>query len=252
MKAVYGPVSSWRLGRSLGIDPICSDKKICSFDCVYCQLSSGEKSYERKEFIPLEKLKEDLKLIEGVEADVITFSGTGEPTMAKNLKEMIDYVRTVSDLPLAILTNSSLLAEKDVRDALYKLDIVAAKLDAPNEMLFKAINRPYKDIEFDKYLKSIKTFREDYCGKFALQMMFIEKNKAYANEMVDIARELEPDQVQINTPDPEPYTVKPLSEEEIKEIRKSFDGFKDVIYEKKRPEVKPIDEEEVRKRRPRP
>ncbi len=254
MKAVYGPVASWRLGRSLGIDLICSEKKICSFDCVYCQLGEGKKSYERKEFITLEKLKKDLKIIKDAEADVITFSGSGEPTLAKNLKEAADYVRSVSDLPLAILTNSSLLSEKEVRNVLYGLDIVVAKLDASNEILFRDINQPYQELSFEKYLEGIKAFRENYSGKFALQMMFIEKNKGYADELADIARELKPDEVQINTP-LRPCSVKPLSREEIEEIKSAFSDFKNVVsvYEAEKPEVNAIDLEEVKRRkRPEP
>ena len=86
----------------------------------------------------------------------------------------------------------NVLSEKEVRDVLYRLDIVVAKLDAPNEMLFRAINRPYKEIGFGEYLKGIKTFRKDYPGKFALQIMFIEKNKAYAEGR----RELREDEYQ--------------------------------------------------------
>ena len=254
MKSVYGPVSSWRLGRSLGIDPICSDKKICSFDCVYCQLGEGEKTYERREFVSLEKLKEDLKIIKDVKADVITLSGTGEPTLAKNLREMVDYVRSISDLPLAILTNSSLLAEKEVRDVLYGLDIVVAKLDVSNENLFKDVNRPHGGISFDKYLESIKKFRENYSGKFALQIMFVGENKKYVQDLANIVKELDPDEVQINTP-LRPCAVKPLSKEEILEVKNAFSDFKNVVsvYEAERPEVSPIDLNEIQKRkRPKP
>ncbi len=254
MKSVYGPVSSWRLGRSLGIDPICNEEKICSFECVYCQLGEGKKIYERQEFVSLKRLKEDLKLIGDVEADVITFSGTGEPTLAKNLKEMVDYVRTVSNLPLAILTNSSLLTTEEVRTTLYRLDIVVSKLDAPNKMLFKTINGPYQGISFEKYLEGIRAFRKNYSGKFALQIMFVEKNKEYAGEMAELARDLEPDEIQINTP-LRPCKVKPLSKEEIQEIKSAFSGFKRVVsvYEAERPEVSPVNLGEIQKRkRPKP
>ncbi len=257
MKAIYGPVSSWRLGRSLGVDPICSEEKICSFDCVYCQLGKGRKTCERTEFISLEKLKEDFKLASDVKADIITFSGTGEPTLAENLGVMIDYIKQVSDLPLAVLTNSSLLSDEKVRNALYKLDVVVAKLDAPNDKLFRAINRPCKGISFDDYLRAIKEFRESYTGKFTLQMMFIEMNKGYAKEMAEIVRELNPDEVQINTP-LRPCAVEPLNKDEIMGIKDIFTNLSDVdsvvcVYEAKRPKVKPIDMAEINKRkRPEP
>jgi len=254
MKSVYGPVGSWRLGKSLGIDPICSEKKICSFDCIYCQIGKGLKTCKRQNFISLEKLKEDLKKIKNVEAEVITFSGTGEPTLAKNLNEMVSYIKTISSLPLAILTNSSLFLDKDVRNVLNKLDIVVAKIDAPNEILFQKINRPHPKIKFKSYLAGIKKFRKNYSGKFALQMMFVEENKNFANEMVKIARKIEPDEIQINTP-LRPCAVKPLSKSAIKKIKSKFSCFKNVIsvYEAKRPKVMPLDLKEVQKRkRPKP
>jgi len=254
MKSVYGPVASWRLGKSLGIDPICSERKICSFDCVYCQLGKGIKTCERRGFVSLEKLKEDLKLIKDAEADVITFSGTGEPTLARNLGSMLNYVKNVSDLPLAILTNSSFLSDAEVRDVLYKSDIVVAKLDASNEQLFKDINRPHRKITFKKYLEGINTFRENYSGKFALQIMFINRNKGYAQEIARLAEDFEPDEIQINTP-LRPCAVKPLSKEEIQEIKRYFSDSKKVItvYEAERPDVNPIDLEEIQKRkRPEP
>ena len=111
MEIVYGPVSSWRLGRSLGVDPICRTRKTCSFDCVYCSLGPTKvKSIERKVFVPTEQVALSLeKAIKKVDADVITFSGMGEPTLAKNLGELIEIARDVSGLPVAVLTNSSLM-----------------------------------------------------------------------------------------------------------------------------------------------
>jgi wyosine [tRNA(Phe)-imidazoG37] synthetase (radical SAM superfamily) len=254
MKSVYGPVASWRLGRSLGIDPVCSERKICSFDCTYCQLGSGSKIHERKNFISMKKLKEDLKAIRNAEADVITFSGTGEPTLAKNLEAMIDYVRSISDLPLAILTNSSFLSSEATRKILNKMDIVVAKLDAPNESLFWKINRPHGSIRFENYLEGIRKFREGYAGKLALQIMFIDANKARAGDIAEIATGLEPDEVQLNTP-LRPCKVKPLGKERLESIKDIFSDFENVlsVYDSEKPKVEPLDMEEVRKRkRPEP
>ncbi len=249
MKAVYGPVSSWRLGRSLGVDPISCDNKMCSFDCVYCQLGRARTVCERREFVSLEKLRKDLESIIKVQADVITFSGTGEPTLVKNLGEMVDYIRAVSDLPIAILTNSSLLSEEEVRNTLQKIDIVVAKLDASNEELFRYINRPHEKIKFQDCLVGIKRFRENFTGMFSLQIMFIDMNKGYAKEIAELAKELEPDEVQINTP-LRPCAVKPLSRIEIDKIKEYFSHFKiSSVYEATRPEVHPLDLGEVRKRK---
>ncbi len=256
MKAVYGPVSSWRLGRSLGIDPICRTGKVCSFDCVYCQLGkTKKKTLERKIYVSTKKVLKDLnEALSKVEADVITFSGIGEPTLAENLKEVIDYVKEETSLPLAILTNSTLLTDKDVKEALGKLDIVVAKLDAFDKESFNKINQPPKGLSFEEYVEGIKFFRKNYSGKFALQMMFVEENKNFAKKMAEIAKEIDPDEIQINTP-LRPCMVKPLNREELVGIKNNFKDFKNVIsvYEAKKYEVRPLDLKEIQKRkRPKP
>ncbi|HEX54610.1 MAG TPA: radical SAM protein, partial [Candidatus Altiarchaeales archaeon] len=114
MNSVYGPVPSWRLGRSLGVDPICG-KKVCNFDCIYCQLGRTSRKAERRKFVEADKVREDIeRIIDKVSADVITLSGTGEPTLAENLNEIIDVIREMTDLPIAILTNSSLLHKNEI------------------------------------------------------------------------------------------------------------------------------------------
>ena len=255
MKTVYGPVSSWRLGRSLGIDLICSSK-MCSFNCTYCQLGGGIKIFERREFVSLDQLKKDCKSIKLAKADMITFSGTGEPTLALNLGSAIKHIRSITKLPLAILTNASLLWDVDVIDCLNKLDVVVAKLDAPNAEAFKEINSPHEGITFDKYIGHMKAFRIKYSGKFALQIMFTNSNKDQAYELAELAQELDPDEVQINTP-LRPSAVKPLSIEELVRIKDIFSGFgfRNItsVYDVKKPEVDPIDLCEVRlRKRPEP
>lgn len=254
MKTVYGPVSSWRLGRSIGIDPVCSEKKICSFDCVYCQLGHSALTVERKKFITVERLEADLAPFKDAEADIFTFSGTGEPTLATNLMELTETLRQFRQLPIAILTNSTFLAEPEVRDALQKLDIVIAKLDALDEKLFQEINRPHKSILFDAHLEAMKTFRKGFKGKFALQSMFIEVNKDYAEDIAKIARELAPDEIQLNTP-LRPCAVPALSREEMAKIQQHFRGFEDVIsvYDAEKPKVQPVDLAEIHiRKRPEP
>ena len=255
MKTVYGPVPSWRLGRSLGVDPVCAERKTCSFDCIYCQLGKTKvMTSERKEFVKTDRILSDLKeILPRVEADIITFSGTAEPTLAKNLGEIADGIRPLTDLPLAILTNSSLMGRRDVIEDLLKFDVVVAKLDAPNSELFEKINRPAPGITFDSVVKGIKAFNKASgrrLGRLALQMMFIEANKSYATEMADLVRELKPDEVQINTP-LRPCAVKPLSRVEIAWIAAHFKGPKVIsVYDAKRQTVDVDDIDEVHKRRP--
>ena len=250
MNSVYGPVPSWRLGRSLGVDPICG-KKVCNFDCIYCQLGRTSRKAERRKFVEADKVREDIeRIIDKVSADVITLSGTGEPTLAENLNEIIDVIREMTDLPIAILTNSSLLHKNEIVNELRRLDHVIAKLDVPNQNLLEKINRPVEEIEFDLILRGLRKFRNLFDGKFSLQIMFVKENERYAKEIASLARELDPDEVQINTP-LRPCPVEPLSENEIKKISKNFERMNFIsVYESERPRVKPMNKIEVLRRRP--
>jgi len=252
MKTVYGPVPSWRLGRSLGIDPICRIKKTCSFDCMYCQLGRTiNKTNKRQIFVNEYVIENQLKkVMNKVKIDTVTISGTGEPTLAKNLGKVIDNIKKITNLPTAILTNSSLIYKKDVQNELKKFDIVIAKLDAPDEILFKEINRPFRGISFDKVFNGIKKFRKQFNGKLALQIMFINKNKGYAYELAKLSKELKPDEIQVNTP-LRPSLVKPLNKKEIDKIKENFKGLNAIsVYEIKKPRVKVINIHELLVRRP--
>jgi wyosine [tRNA(Phe)-imidazoG37] synthetase (radical SAM superfamily) len=251
MKIVYGPVASWRLGKSLGVDLICSPNKICSFDCIYCQLENTECiTAHRQTFIPSEKVKNELKqALSQTTPDVITLSGMGEPTLATNMDEVITAIRELTDLPIAILTNSSLMHEKRVQRSLNRLDIVVAKLDAANEKLFKKISRPAPRITFEQTLNGIKTLRHTFAGKFALQIMFMDENKAYANDLAELAREIHPDEVQINTP-LRPCNIKPLMKKELDKIERAFTGLHTIsVYHSPKPMTDPLDKVELIKRR---
>jgi wyosine [tRNA(Phe)-imidazoG37] synthetase (radical SAM superfamily) len=250
---IYGPVSSWRLGRSLGIDLLSTRGKVCSFDCVYCQLGRTTNPLaERREFVSIEELEKALDSIKGIGADYATFSGMGEPTLASNLGQAIELTRATLHLPIAVLTNSSLMPRGDVCQELAQADLVVAKIDAPTEELFHKINRPYVECAFDDILQAIQVFRKNYSGKLALQMMFIEANRGYTSEMANLAKELSPDEIQINTP-LRPCPVKPLSPEEIAAVRRQFTGLSSVVtvYEAERPNVTPLDSEATLQRRPR-
>lgn len=249
---IYGPVPSWRLGRSLGIDLLSTKGKTCSFDCVYCQLGmTVYPEVEREEFVSLDRLARELKTVEGVAADYATFSGMGEPSLASNLGEAIRLVKSVLKLPVAVLTNSSLIPREDVRRELSLADVVVAKIDAPAEELFSKINRPIGSQTLAVILKALQLFREEYHGKLALQMMFIEANRGYAVDMAKIAEHLSPDEVQINTP-LRPCGVSPLSPAELVAIGQEFSNFQNVftVYGALKPEVIPFDLAETLRRRP--
>jgi len=249
---VYGPVASWRLSRSLGIDMLCTEQKICNFDCVYCQLGPTTKPQtERQEFVSLTKLSEDLTAAKGVAADWVTFSGMGEPTLAANLGAAITTVKSILGLPVAVFTNGSLINRQDVRSELGLADMVIVKMDAPDETLFQSINRPVDGIEMSSILQGLQLFRFEYKGKLALDIMLSDVNKGKGYKLQMNARFALPDQVQLNTP-LRPCEIKPLPAAELEIFRKNWfwDRNTLTVYAAKRPEVSPIDVEETERRHP--
>lgn len=125
---IYGPVPSWRLGRSLGVDLLSTQGKTCNFNCVYCQLGkTANLVRERRVFIQTAELTQELKSVRGIAADYVTFSGMGEPTLASNLGQSMELARNILHLPVAVLTNSSLMSREDVCADLARADVVVQK-----------------------------------------------------------------------------------------------------------------------------
>lgn len=247
---VYGPVPSWRLGSSLGIDPISNEEKVCSFDCIYCQTGKttvlGDK---RKTFVPVSKIIEEMGLLPSLKIDYITLSGRGEPTLAKNLGRIITAIKKLRKEKVAVLTNSSLINREDAQEDLLLADFVVAKLDAGSGESFSMINRPAGTIKFDTVLKGLKDFKSIYKGKLALQIMFIKKNKSQASEIAEIAREIGPDEVQINTP-LRPCKVKAIPQPELDKIKEHFQGLNPIsVYDAKIKKVEPVSKADTLKRR---
>ncbi len=249
-KYIYGPVPSWRLGRSLGIDPVLNDGKVCTFDCTYCQLGRTKVfTDERNLFVAAPEIIDELNSLPRLEIDYITFSGTGEPTLAENLGDMIRAIREIRTEKIAILTNSSLMHRKDVQKDMSLADFVVAKLDAPLQKVFESVNRPIKTTKIENIIQAIKDFRSSYMGKLALQIMFTEQNKNYAPEIAKVAKEISPDEVQINTP-LRPCKAKPLPKEELDKIKKCFKDLNAIsVYEAEIKKVEPVSEENTLKRR---
>jgi wyosine [tRNA(Phe)-imidazoG37] synthetase (radical SAM superfamily) len=156
-------VPSRRLGRSLGVDIV--PFKVCTLDCVYCQLGkTTETTIERKDYFPVDAVLAELKekLAQGVEADFIAISGSGEPTLNSRLGELVDGIKKITDIPVAILTNGTLLCRQDVRADCARADVVLPSLDAGDEQTFRRINRPHPGLsQIDKIKDAIKRIRPD-------------------------------------------------------------------------------------------
>tara|TARA_R110002072_G_scaffold64203_1_gene159130 strand:- start:106667 stop:107482 length:816 start_codon:yes stop_codon:yes gene_type:complete len=200
---VYGPVTSWRLGESLGIDPIFVEST-CSFNCIYCQLGNIQNITDAvKEYIPAQQVIDDYRSIidSGKKVDVITYSGSGEPTLAANIDQMIKGIRELTpNIPQYILTNATELHKEEVRKRILGLDKVIVKIDAPNEKIFQAINRPAAGITLESVIEGIKAFQKEFQGQIEVQTMFMPMNKKETQQLAEILKEIKPSLVQLNTP----------------------------------------------------
>ena len=250
-KFIYGPVSSWRLGISLGIDPVYTGTgKVCPFDCIYCQ--AGKTKFHarlRKRFIPEEKILNEIQELPDLGIDYITFSGAGEPTLALNIGKIIDWIKDNRKEKIAVLTNAAFLSQEGVIKDLKNADLVVAKLDAASEAIFKTVSKPVKGLTLKNIIKGIKYFRKHFKGKLALQMMFLKENKHEALSLARIAREIKPDIIYINTPT-RPSRRMALSKKEMAGIKKEFKGLKTLsVYDGKDKKVKTVIKSKIAKRR---
>ena len=198
---IFGPVPSRRLGRSLGVDLV--PFKTCSYDCIYCQLgTTTNKTIQRKEWVPIDIVIDQLKAKLSSKPDYITLSGSGEPTLYSRLEELIFKIKELTDIPVAVLTNGSLLWMPEVRSALKLADLVIPSLDAGSIQKFQYINRPHKNITFSKMLDGLVKFREEYSGKYWLEVFIlagVTTPKAEINAMKTCISSIHPDKVQVNT-----------------------------------------------------
>jgi len=172
---VYGPVPSRRMGLSVGMEPIPADT--CNYSCVYCQLGrTRHMSNQRKPFFKVGDMLEELEMyLEDVkDYDVVTLVGDGEPTLFEGLGDLIRGIKSITDKPVAVITNGALLYQKSVRDDLMEAHLVLPSLDAYDERSFKAVNRPYGTISFRKVLKGLKEFSKQYRGQLWIEIMLVK------------------------------------------------------------------------------
>lgn len=205
VSSIYGPVNSWRLGKSLGID-LLMEPSTCSFNCTYCQLGFIQRiTTERKVYIQTDKVMSDFKKSKWQDADVITLSGSGEPTLAKNIGEVIREIKKITNVPIAILTNGTMFNDPLVREDILLAEIISVKLDAPDDKTLQAINRPANGINLDLILSGIENLKKDIKEKdldvkLQVQVMFMPQNKDKIQELAKLLNKIKPDEVALNTP----------------------------------------------------
>jgi len=217
VSTVYGPVRSWRVGMSLGVDLLYTSS-ICSFRCIYCQLGKIQvPTMERRVYVPTERVLADLAESDWPSADIITLSGSGEPTLALNMGEVIDGIHAMTHKPVMVLTNSTMLHDPAVRRDLAKAEKVFCKLDAPNDRLLQIVDRPVEGVTFDSIIEGIMAFRAEYDGYLAIQMMFMPFNRKEVEDFAALLKRIGPDEVQLNTP------MRPVPQEWFIEARGNHD-----------------------------
>ena len=238
MKYVFGPVPSRRLDQSLGIDTI--PLKTCNWNCVYCQLGRSRPLVnERGEYIPSEEIltevKQALNAHQPGEIDWITFVGSGEPTLHSGIGRLIREMKTISDLPVAVITNGSLLYLPEVQEALMPADAVLPSLDAGNPEGYRRINRPHPEVTFERLLDGLVSFKRRYQGKLWVEVMLIQDvndTESALNEIATVLQNIQPDEVHIVLPTRPPAEtwVQPSGEEGLLRARAILGKVAHVVH----------------------
>ena len=223
---VFGPVVSRRLGYSLGVDLV--PHKTCSLNCVYCECgATTDLTLERKIFVPTNLVLEKIETViknNSQKIDYLTFSGSGEPTLALNIGEIINYLKNnYPQYKIAVLTNGTLLFQTAVRKDLLNADLVVPTLNSLSLESFKKINRPHHDLDLTKIVEGLVKFREEFKHEIWLEVFIIPGINDSEPELTNFKKELlrlNPDKIQINTldrPGTESWVTKP-NEVQLKKI----------------------------------
>jgi wyosine [tRNA(Phe)-imidazoG37] synthetase (radical SAM superfamily) len=239
MKHIFGPVPSRRLGRSLGIDLV--PFKTCSFDCIYCQLGrTTNKTTARRVYVPtrkiMEELAEYLKKPHGA-IDYVTLSGSGEPTLHAGLGRIIAFIKRTTAIPVAVLTNGSLLYDREVRRELAEADVVLPTLASDSETVFQCVHRPEPSLTFTRHLEGLVRFSREFHHHLWLELFLLqgitamEKNVAAMNRII---KKIKPDKIQINTatrPPCEDFAY-PAAGKRLRLLSKLITGNVEIVAEK--------------------
>jgi len=235
---LYGPVPSRRLGRSLGIDLV--PHKICTYDCIYCQIGiTTDKTLVRKEYVPIKEVLQEVELFLKEESsfiDHLSLSGSGEPTLHSQIGLVIEGIKAITSIPIAVITNGSLLYEKEVRQDLLRADVVLPSLDAVSPEIFKKINRPWTGLSVEKVIEGLVEFRKSYKGQIWLEILFckgVNNTPEELRKMKEVVERIQPDLIHLNTvvrPPSEKWAA-PLNQNEMEEIKAFFGEKASIISE---------------------
>lgn len=236
-KHLFGPVPSRRFGRSLGVD--LTPFKTCSPDCVFCQLGPTTcRTVKRQEYVPTAEVLAEIHdwLDSDGEADVITLSGSGEPTLHSRFGDVIELIRRRTDIPVLLLTNGTQLHLAEVREEASRANMVKVSLSAWDEQSFEHVNRPCPGLTFAQLVAGEAVFRKEFSGQLFLEVFLlrgINSAPADVRRTAKLARRIGPDRVQLNTavrPPAEKLAVA-LPAEHMAELAQLFTPTAEVIAE---------------------
>lgn len=235
MNYIFGPVPSRRLGYSLGVDII--PHKTCTLDCVYCQLGrTTNRTLECRDWVDpdsvLEELRQALSVKQSI--DYITFSGSGEPTLNAGLGRIIAEIKKTCSIPVAVITNGTLLYNRDVRENLREADLVVPSVDAASPRVFNRINRPHPDLRIKNILEGLEIFSREFKGALWLEVMVARGVNDTCEELERVEKILEHvrmDKVQINTVTrpPADADIEPADAETLELARDIFGDEAEII-----------------------
>jgi len=238
MNFVFGPVPSRRLGQSLGIDTI--PLKTCNWNCVYCQLGRTKPlTNQRKDYYPpeaiLAEVQAALQAHQPGEIDWVTFVGSGEPMLHASMGWLICQVKAITELPVAVITNGSLLYLPQVRQELLAADAVLPTLDAGTAQLYRRINRPHSELTYKRLVDGLIAFREEYRSKLWVEVMLVRGLNDTPQALWDITKVLQkirPDAVHINLPTRPPVEtwVQPPTDESLMQAMAILGNIAEVVH----------------------
>jgi len=224
---LFGPVPSRRLGISLGLDLV--PMKTCTLNCIYCECGrTTHLTLNRKEYVPFDEVKKELShfLSHNPRPDYITFSGSGEPTLNSTIGDVIHFIKTQAfNIPVAVLTNGTLLFQKKVRDDIKDATVVIPSLDAATEKVFSKIVRPNPKLNIDVIIEGLIKFRRGYAGQIWLEIFIVPGINDTKEELISLKNAIEkirPDQVQLNTLD-RPGTIPDIRSATSQELESILD-----------------------------
>ena len=201
-KHVFGPVPSRRLGISLGVDLV--KPKSCNMNCVFCECGATPKLADKREsFKDIKEVESEIKsVLKDVKPDYITFSGSGEPTLSKDLGEIINWIKDNTDANVCLITNSLLLNDDEVINEVLRADLIIPTLNSVDDEIFHKINRPSKDIHISMVMSGLQKLSAVYNGKIYLETFIIEglnDGEEHIKKMAEFLKTIKFTKIQLNS-----------------------------------------------------